>query len=82
MKKTWAIICVVGYAAFWTFGFLALAGFFGDRTNAPINYVMCLVGLGVGTYARFKIMALTPKMRGRRAAARARMEEEYEENLG
>lgn len=82
MKKLWAIACVIGYTAFWTFGFLALASLFGDREGSVINYVMCLVGLGVGTYARIRIVALTPKMHRRRAAARARLEEEYNESVG
>lgn len=82
MKKIWAIVCVVGYTAFWTYGFIALAGFFGDRPGHPINYILCIAGVVIGTYARIKITAMTPKMHRRRAAARARLEEEYNESTG
>jgi hypothetical protein len=82
MKQLWAIACVVGYAAFWTFGFLVIAGLFGDRDGHPMNYVLCLVGLGLGTYARGRVLAATPKMHGKRAAARARLEEDYKQSTG
>lgn len=81
MKKLWAIICVVGYTGFWTFGFIAISGLFGDRGGVWYNLLFCLAGLGVGTYARIKIMGMTPRMHGRRAAARARLEAEYQESL-
>ena len=82
MKKVWAIICVVGYAAFWTFGFIVLSGIFGDRPVDAVSVVLCIVGFIVGTYGRVKVTAMTPKMHRRRAAARARLEEEYKESLG
>lgn len=82
MKKLWAIICVVGFTAFWTYGFIVVAGLFGDRTSHAVNYVLCVLGLGLGVYARYKIVSMTPGMHRRRAPARARLEEEYEESVG
>jgi len=76
MKKVWAIACVVGFTAFWAYGFVALAGTFGDRPDQPMAYLLCLVGLAIGVLARFRLMALTPSMHGRRAKARRRMEVE------
>jgi len=63
MKKIWAIACVIGFTAFWTFGFLALAGMFGDRPFDWVSAVICVAGLGVGTYARLQVNALTREMK-------------------
>lgn len=82
MKKIWAIVCVIGFTAFWTFGFLALSEVFGERDVNAINFVLCVVGLVAGLVGRFRVEAMTPPMHGRRAAARARLEEEYKESLG
>jgi len=59
MKKIWAIVCVIAFTAFWTFGFIALAGLFGDRAFDWTSALFSLLGLGVGTYARMQINALT-----------------------
>ncbi|MEV8467881.1 hypothetical protein AB0T83_13970 [Fluviibacterium sp. DFM31] len=79
MKKIWAIITVVGFTAFWTYGFIAAAGVMGDRSTHPITFVLCLLGLGAGLIGWVQIMRLSPRMHGRRAAARARLEEEYQQ---
>ena len=76
MKKLWAIACVVGFTAFWTYGFIVLAGVFGDRPASPIGVVFCVTGLGLGLIGWRQVMRHTPAMHGRRAAARARLEGE------
>jgi hypothetical protein len=63
MKKFWAIACVIGFTAFWTFGFIALSGAFGDRPFDWVSAVICLLGLGAGTYARLQVNALTREMK-------------------
>jgi len=70
-------MCVVGFTAFWTYGFIALAGALGERPTHAMNFVLCLLGLGVGVFGWFRMMRLVPRMHGRRAAARSRLEEEY-----
>lgn len=82
MKQLWAIICVIGFTAFWTFGFIVLSGLLGDRPVAPMSFVFCLLGLGAGVIAWGRVMRHAPSMHGRRAAARARLEEEYRASLG
>ncbi|PWR01813.1 hypothetical protein DKT77_14525 [Meridianimarinicoccus roseus] len=79
MKKLWAIVCVVGFTAFWTYGFIALSGVMGDRPTEGINFVLCLLGLGAGLTGWVQVMRHAPRMHGRRAAARARLEEEVSE---
>jgi hypothetical protein len=63
MKKFWAIACVIGFTAFWTFGFIALSGAFGDRPFDWLSAVICVLGLGVGVFARFQVNALTREMK-------------------
>ncbi|MCA8884296.1 MAG: hypothetical protein KDA50_11215 [Rhodobacteraceae bacterium] len=82
MKKIWAILTVIGFTAFWTFGFIAASGVFGDRDSHPMTFVLCIAGLGAGLYGWFQIMRTAPKMHGKRAAARARMEEEFQHLAG
>ena len=82
MKKIWAIACVVGFTAFWTFGFIALSGTFGSRDVGGISFLFCAVGLGVGLVAWFQVAATAPRMHRQRAAARSRLEEEYRQSLG
>lgn len=81
VKKLWAIICVIGFTAFWTFGFIAVAGVLGERQTEAMTYVFCLLGLGAGLIGWFRVMRYAPQMHGRRAAARARLEEEYQRSL-
>lgn len=80
MKKIWAVICVVGFTAFWTYGLALAAAVFGDRAFNPFEIVFCLLGAAVGLYARYRILQFTPAMHGRRAKARARLEQEYLES--
>lgn len=63
MKKFWAIACVVAFTAFWTFGFIALAGMFGDRSFEWTNALISLLGLVTGIYARIQINALTSEIK-------------------
>lgn len=81
MKKLWAVICVVGFMAFWTFGMIALLGVLGERPLELSAVVFCLLGLGVGTIGWVRVMRHAPKMHGRRAAARVRLEAEYRASL-
>lgn len=80
MKKIWAILCVVGFTAFWTYALAIAAAMFGERLFNPLEAVACLLGLAVGLYARTKVLSFTPKMHGQRARARARLEREYLES--
>jgi hypothetical protein len=59
MRKFWAIVCVVGFTGFWTFGFIAASGAFGDRPFDWLALAACLAGLIVGTVARLRVVALT-----------------------
>lgn len=63
MKKFWAIACVIAFTAFWTFGFIALSGAFGDRPFDWASAVFCVFGLGIGIYARLRVNALTREMK-------------------
>lgn len=63
MKKFWAIVCVVGFTGFWTYGLIAVAGLFGDRAFYWPHVIFAAVGLGVGTYARMKINAMTSNIK-------------------
>lgn len=76
-KKISAILCVIGFTGFWTYGFIALSGIFGDRPASPMVFVLCLVGLAVGIYGWVNVMKHAPKMRGQRAAARVRLDQEF-----
>lgn len=80
MKKIWGILCVVGFTAFWVYALSMAAALFGERLFHPVELLFCLAGLGLGLYARWNITRMTPAMHGRRAAARARMEETYAES--
>lgn len=81
MKKIWAIVTVVGFTAFWTFGFIAASGAFGERATHPMTFVLCLLGLGAGLIGWFQVMKHAPRMHGRRAAARARLEEDFQQTV-
>ncbi|URF51396.1 hypothetical protein M8007_01925 [Dinoroseobacter shibae] len=59
MKKFWAIACVIAFTAFWIFGFLALAAMLGERPFDWTSTIIAMVGLGLGTYARMQINAMT-----------------------
>lgn len=82
MKKLWAILCVVGFTAFWTYGFIALSGVLGERPTTAMTFVLCLLGLGAGLVGWVQVMRQAPRMHGRRAAARARLDEEYSKSPG
>ena len=82
MKKIYAIGCVIGFTAFWTFAFIALGETFGDRSVHPMNFVLAVAGLGLGILSWFQIMRASPAMHRRRAAARQHMEEDYQQSLG
>ena len=63
MKKFWAITCVVAFTAFWTFGFLALSGMFGNRPFDWTSALIAVVGLAIGIFARIRINALTAEIK-------------------
>lgn len=79
-KKLWAVACVVGFTGAWTYGFIALSGLLGDRPTHPMTFVLCFAGLALGIVGWRKVMSFAPKFHGKRAAARARLEAEYEES--
>lgn len=77
MKKSWAILCVIGFAAFWSYALAILAALGTERVFQPLELVACLFGLSVGVFARLQIHHVTPAMQRQLAAARVRLEEEY-----
>lgn len=82
MRKFWAILSVVGIAAFWIYGFIALWGVLGDRPTHAMTFVLCLAGLAAGLVGWKQVMRTAPSMHRRRAAARARLEEEFVQSTG
>lgn len=80
MKQVYAIGVVIGFTGFWTFGLIAVAELFGSRQLHAAHFVLCGIGLAIGLWAWRRIDRLTPRMHGRRAAARARLEEEISEH--
>ena len=82
MKKFWAIVCVVGFTAFWTYGFIAMSGLLGDRPTNVMTILLCLAGLGAGLMGWVQVMRSAPRMHRRRAAARARLDEEFSDSPG
>lgn len=81
MKQFWAVVCVVGLAMFLIYGFIILSGGVGERPAGVVDFVACVLGLGIGLVGWFRVMRFAPKMHGRRAAARARLDEEYSEGM-
>lgn len=81
-QKFWAIACVIGALAFATFGYIAVAGALENRVGGGVNYVLALLGLAVAVVSWFQIMAHSPRMHRKRAAARARLEEEFRQENG
>jgi hypothetical protein len=81
MKKTWAILCVIAFTAFWVFGFLALSGLVSDRPFDWISTVIAVVGLGVGTFARTKINVLTSNVKQGLHVRPTQGQDEYAEKV-
>lgn len=68
MKKFCAIACTLGFAAFWVFGGLAVLAFVDNHPLFWLVAVLSLVGLGLGVWARIRVVALTRDLPvGRRA---------------
>ncbi len=82
LRQIYAIVVVIGFAGFWTFGFIGLSELLGAGELRVVHFVLCLVGLAVGLWGWRRIDRLTPRMHGKRAAARARLEEELSEHAG
>lgn len=59
MRKFWALVCVVGFAGFWTFGLIAVAALFGDRPLDGMHVVLAGMGLFIGILARVKVNEAT-----------------------
>ena len=81
MKQLWAVVCIVGFAAFLIYGFIVVQGGVGDRPAGAVDFVACLVGFGIGLVGWTRVARFAPKMHGRRAAARARLDEEYSKSM-
>ena len=81
MKQLWAVVSVVGFAAFLIYGFIILSGGVGGRPPGAVDFVVCLVGLGVGLVGWIRGVRHAPRMHKRRAAARARLDEEISESM-
>jgi hypothetical protein len=77
-RKLWAIACVVGVACFLTFGLIAFLGATGEGATSPVIWLLCLASLGLGIYSWIKVVSVSPRMHGQRAAARARLDKEVE----
>lgn len=62
-----ATACVIGWSAFWVFGFLALSsGFDFDDASVLIEIVVAAMGFGVGMWAYLRLCADSPSLaRGR-----------------
>jgi hypothetical protein len=59
MRKFWALVCVVGFTAFWTFGLIAVAALFSDRPLEGMHVALAGMGLFVGVMARVKVNEAT-----------------------
>jgi len=59
MKKVWAIACTVGFAMFWVFGGLAVLAYIDNHALFWLVAVLSLLGLGLGVWARLRVVALT-----------------------
>jgi hypothetical protein len=59
MRKLWALICVVGFTGFWTFGLMAVAALFNDRPLDGTHVALAGMGLFVGIMARVKVNEAT-----------------------
>lgn len=81
MKQLWAVVCIVGVAAFVIYGVIIADGGVGGRPAGAFDFAACILGLGVGLVGWFRVARFAPKMHGRRAAARARLDEEYSESM-
>ena len=57
-----------------------MAAILGERLFSPIEAAACVLGLIVGLYSRKRVLTYTPAMHGRRAKARARLEDDYVES--
>lgn len=81
MKKFWAIACVIAFTAFWTFGFIALSGMFGDRPFDWTSAVISVLGLGLGIYSRIQINAMTSTVKRGLHVRPTQDEDEYAEQV-
>ena len=55
MKKLVAIICVISWSGFWSFGYLALSARIEDQRQMVIAALLAGVGLISGTIAYLKL---------------------------
>lgn len=55
MRKMLAIAVVIGWSAFWAFGYLAISAPVQDSTHIIIASLLALVGLVTGSAAYFRI---------------------------
>ena len=51
MKKLIAMICVVSWAGFWAFGYLALSADFSNTSQVTVATILAAVGFLTGTFA-------------------------------
>jgi hypothetical protein len=55
MRKLVAIICVISWAGFWSFGYLALSAGIADSRQAIVAVVLAGVGFLTGTLAYLRL---------------------------
>lgn len=60
MNKVIALVCVVSWAGFWSFGYLALSANSADSHQMTVAALLAAVGFLTGT---FTYMALARKIR-------------------
>lgn len=57
MLKFCSLSCVIGWCAFWAFGFLALTGA-ATATNTYISMFLAAAGMVVGTFSYLRLSAV------------------------
>jgi hypothetical protein len=59
MLKTCSLVTVIGFCAFWVFGFLALTGD-GNSTLTAAYAVAAFAGLAAGSFAYLRLCRVMP----------------------
>ncbi|QDY68203.1 hypothetical protein [Qingshengfaniella alkalisoli] len=77
MRKLSALGCIVGFGAFWVYGYIALSSAMGQHDVHTMNFVLCALGLFVGVISWAYIER--DQRRRKLPPARARLEEELAE---
>lgn len=60
MKKLIALICVISWAGFWSFGYLALSASNFDDNQVILAAVLAFVGMVTGVFAYMRLVRDMP----------------------